>query len=135
MISCFIQSCLFVQCWPWIFLVQCWQNLNNVGVAFAATSYYQKIAKKCPEQILFSCDIFCPTSIKTKLHGIPSWPKLSRVSKTSLHKVFTCVMLSQENWGNTEPDFFLWIVVWSLNGNIAQGFYLCNVVTEILRQY
>ena len=30
---------------------------------------------------------------------------------------------------------FLCNVVWSLLGNIAQGFYLCNVVPRILRQH
>ena len=40
---CSIQSCLFVQGWPRIFLVQCQQNLSNVSVAFAATGYCQKI--------------------------------------------------------------------------------------------
>ena len=37
------QSCLFVQCWPGIFLVQCKENLCNVGMVFAAASHYQKI--------------------------------------------------------------------------------------------
>ena len=40
---CSVQFCLFVQCWPGIFLVQCRGNLCNVGAAFAATGYYWKI--------------------------------------------------------------------------------------------
>ena len=38
-----VQSCLFVQCWPGIFIVQCQGNFCNVGAAFAATGYHQKI--------------------------------------------------------------------------------------------
>ena len=34
---------MFVQCWPGIILVQCQENLCNVGVSFEATGYYQKI--------------------------------------------------------------------------------------------
>ena len=37
---CSIHSCLFVQCCPGIFLVQCWGNLCNAGAAVAATGYY-----------------------------------------------------------------------------------------------
>ena len=66
--ECSIQSCSFVQCWPGIFLVQCQENLCNVGAAFAATSYCQninwfkiKIAKKwCYSDIalgFFLCNI------------------------------------------------------------------------------
>ena len=32
-------------------------------------------------------------------------------------------------------DFFMCIVDWSLLDNIAQGFYLCNVVPRVLRQH
>ena len=31
--------------------------------------------------------------------------------------------------------FFVFKVVWSLSDNIAQGFYLCNVVARVLRQH
>ena len=41
--GCSVQSCLFGQCWPSIFLAQCRGNFCNVGAAFAATGYYQKI--------------------------------------------------------------------------------------------
>ena len=41
--GCSVQSCLFVQCWSGIFLVQCRENLCNVGSAVAATNYYRKI--------------------------------------------------------------------------------------------
>ena len=40
---CSVKSCLFAQCWPDIFLVQCWWNLYNVGVVFAAAGHYQKV--------------------------------------------------------------------------------------------
>ena len=52
---------------------------------------------------------------------------LSRASWTTLHRVFTSAILSQEHKNNTEQDFFLCNVVWSLLDNITQGFYLCNV--------
>ena len=69
---CSVQPCLFVQCQPGIFLVQYRLNLNNVGVVFAATDYYQKIN---------------PSKIK-----IPEkWPD---VVQTALRWTFSCVMLS-----------------------------------------
>ena len=69
---CSVQPCLFVQCQPGIFLVQYRLNLNNVGVVFAATDYYQKIN---------------PSKIK-----IPKkWPD---VVQTALRWTFSCVMLS-----------------------------------------
>ena len=40
---CSVKSCLFAQCWPGIFLVQCWWNLCNVGAEFVAAGYYQKV--------------------------------------------------------------------------------------------
>ena len=40
---CSVQSCLFVQCWPGIILVQCRGNLCNVSATFETTGYYQKI--------------------------------------------------------------------------------------------
>ena len=39
----YLQSCVFVQHCPRIFLVQCQENLSNVVVAFAGIGYYQKI--------------------------------------------------------------------------------------------
>ena len=69
---CSVQPCLFVQCQPGIFLVQYRLNLDNVGVVFAATGYYQKIN---------------PSKIK-----IPEkWPD---VVQTALRWTFSCVMLS-----------------------------------------
>ena len=32
-------------------------------------------------------------------------------------------------------EFFLWKVIWSLLGNIALGFQLCNIVPRVLRQH
>ena len=37
---CSVQSRLFVQCWPRIFLAQCQGNLCNVDAVFAATAYF-----------------------------------------------------------------------------------------------
>ena len=38
-----VRNSVFVKSWPHIFFAQCRRNLYNVGAAFAATSYYQKI--------------------------------------------------------------------------------------------
>ena len=59
---------------------------------------------------------------------------LSEASWTTLHKDFTCAMLSQEYYDNIEEQFFLYSIAWSLLDNIAQGFYLCNLVRRVLRQ-
>ena len=91
---CFVQSCLFVQCWPGIFLVQCRENLCNVCPAFAATGYYKKINRfkiKTAENLCYSDDIAL--------------------------------------------DLFQYNVVWSLLGNIAQGFCLCNVARRVFWHY
>ena len=84
--SCSVQPCLFVQNWPRHFLVQCWENMCNVGGAFAAAGYYQKINQfkiKIAKKWCYSDDI---------------------------------------------GFFFLCNIVWSLLGNVAQCFCLCNVV-------
>ena len=60
---------------------------------------------------------------------------LSGVSRATLHRVFACAMLSQEYYNITEQNCFMCNVVWSLLDNIAQGFYLCNVVPRVLRQH
>ena len=70
---CSVQPCLFVQRQHGIFLVQYRLSLNNVGVVFAATGYYQKINRskiKIPEK----------------------WPD---VIQTALRWTFSCVMLSR----------------------------------------
>ena len=103
---CSVQSCLFVQCWAGIILVQCRENLCNVGTTFEATSYYQKInqseikiAEKDAAQkkytYLFPVQLFmefsghhtgllavqcCPNSIKTTFNSSYSCAILSRVS-------------------------------------------------------
>ena len=99
--NCSIQCCLFVESRSGNFLLQCCENLCNVGVAFTVTGYYQKINRlkiKIVGKWCYSDDIvfffaFCPKSITTLLN-----------------KTFLC-----EN------------VFWRLLDNIAQGFYLCNV--------
>ena len=66
--------------------MQCRGNLCNVGAAVAATGYYQKInwsKKKLPK-----------SDVQTTLHLVFSYAMLSGFSWTTLHKVFTCVMLS-----------------------------------------
>ena len=88
-------------------------NLDNAGEAFAATAHYQKINWsniKIPE----------------------TWPD---VVDTTLHRVFSWAMLSQEYYDNITQDFFMCNAVWSLSSDIAQGFYLRNIVLRVLRQY
>ena len=156
---CFVQSCLFAQCWSGIFLVQCRGNLCNFGAAVEATDYYRKtnqfkikIAEKkrsddivlgfflcnvvwslldniwqgfylcnvvprvlrqdwkgfflmrcCLEPLGQHCTRFlllllqcCPREINTTLNSSFSCAILFGISRTTLHKVFICPMLSQE---------------------------------------
>ena len=83
---CSVQSCPFVQCCPGILLVQCRENLGNVGTTLVATGYYQEI----------------------------NWFKI-RIA---------------EKWCYSGD-----IALGCLWGNIAQGFYLCNINPRVLRHY
>ena len=47
--------------------------------------------------------------------------------KTTLNRIFSCAMLSGASRTTLNRIFFLCNAVWNLLGNIAQGFYLCNV--------
>ena len=127
------QSCLFVQSLPGNFLVQCRENLWNVGATFAGAGYYQKInqlkikiaenwcysedigfysvqccleslGQHCTEFLLVQC---CPKSITTLLNRSFSYEMFSEGSWTTLHKAFTCAMLSQDYYDNIEQDLFL----------------------------
>ena len=95
--QCSAQSCLFVQCWPGIFLQQCRLRLSTICVAFAATGIIKKL-----------------TGPKQK---IPKrWPD---IVKTTLYWIF-----------------LLCIVVLSLSRTIhCIGFFLCNIVSEVLREH
>ena len=53
-------------------------------------------------------------------------------SQTTLHSVLTCAVLSQEYLDNIEQVFFLYIVVWTIKGNTAQHFYMCNIVPSVM---
>ena len=57
----------------------------------------------------------------------------SGISWATLHCEFACSMLSQEYYDIIEQHFFMCNVVWSLLGNIIQGFYLCNIVPRVLK--
>ena len=74
-------------------------------------------------------------SISTTLNRIFPYAKLSGASRTTLHKVLNCPMLSQEHQDDFEQDFFLCNVDWCISGNIAQGFDLCNNVVRELTQH
>ena len=116
--SCSVQSCLFVQSWPRHFLVQCQENVCNVGGAFVAADYHQKIKRfkvKIAKKWCYSDDIgFFP--VQCCLESLEQ-------CCTEFVPVQCC------------QDFFMWNVFWRLLDNIAQGFYLCNVVPKVLRQH
>ena len=138
LLLCSVKCFLFVQCWPSIFCVQCCGNLFNGGMALAATDY-QKINQS---KIKISKNSYCSDN------NAPSFScaMFSGVSWAILQQVFTCAMLFQEYYDNTEQNFFMQNVVWSHFDNIAQGilpmqcwsksikttlnrvFFLCNVV-------
>ena len=50
---------------------------------------------------------YCTKSIKITWNRNFSNVVLSGASGTTLHKVFTCAMVSQDNCDNIEKDFFL----------------------------
>ena len=58
---------------------------------------------------------------------------LPGASRTSLHRLFTCAMFSQEYQDNMAQEFFLCNVVWILSDNTGQVFYLFYVVPGVLR--
>ena len=107
---CSIQSCLFVQCWPRTFLVQCRGNLFNVGTTFAATNYYQKI----------------------------KWPKIKIAEKWCCLDDNTLGFLCNVVWGllgNTAQGFYLCNVVpWVLRQH-ATGFFHVECCLEPLGQH
>ena len=57
------------------------------------------------------------------IHWVFSCAMLSGVSWATLHRVLACAMLSQEYYNIIEQDIFMCNIVWSLLGNIAQGFF------------
>ena len=69
-----------------------WSLLSNVAQSLCLCSVVR----------IFSCEMF------------------SGGSWTTLHKVFTCAMLSQDYYDNIEQDLFLDNVFWRLLDNIAQ---------------
>ena len=96
--------------------MQCQENLCNVDAIFAATAHYQKIYRfkikiavndfvqttltrtfhvQCCLQMFLPVQC-SPKSIKTTLDRFFSFAMFSGASCTTLHKVFTCTMLSQE---------------------------------------
>ena len=66
----------FGQCWPRIFFLQCWRNLNNVAAAFATTGTIKKINQ-------------------SKIKIAKNWPE---VVQNILHWIFSCVILSGAFW-------------------------------------
>ena len=106
------QDCISVNIeWNVFFMQSCLEPLRKHCIGF-------KLAVQC-----------CPKSIKTTLHGIFSYVKMSGASRTTLHMVFTCAMLSQEYSGKIAQGFSC-NVIWSLPDNIASGFDLCSVIQE-----
>ena len=149
-----VQSYLFVQCWPEIFLVQCLGNLCNVRKAFAATGHYQKlnlskikIAQKwcCSDKNALS---FFLRNVVWSLLSITQGFYLCNVVPRELWQhwigyfhmkcclvplgqhcirlfIFGYAMFSQENYDNKEKP----------QGQHYIGFFSCNAVPEILRQH
>ena len=54
-----------------------------------------------------------------------SYAMLSGGSQTTLQKMFTCAILSQEYYDNIEKDFLLCSVVWSLHEE--ENLWQCSV--------
>ena len=155
---CSVQSCLFVKFWPEIFLVQCRENLCNVGAAFAATGYYQNINRfkiKIAKKWCYSYDIALGFFLGNTAQGfclcnvVPRvlqnyWTgcfhvraMLSGASWTTLHKVFTCAMLSKEYYNIIEQDFsraMLSGASWTTWHKVFSVTF-CNVVLRKLRQH
>ena len=126
-----------------IFLVQCClEPFGEYCTRFLPMQYFPKsiktilskmfsvqccqkvLGKHCTSLLPVQC---CPKRIKTTMNRIFSCAILSGASRAILSRVFPSAMLFQEYEDKIEHDFFLCNVVWKLLGNIAQGFYLCNV--------
>ena len=103
--------CNLVFCWPGISLVQCWGNLCNIGTAFAAASYYQKINWS-----------------KIKIDKKWCCSENNALNFFLYNVAWSLLVITQ--------GFYLCNVVWSLLDTTAQGFYLylCNVVPRELWQ-
>ena len=71
-----------------------------------------------------------PRSIKTTLHRIFSFAISSVVSRTTLHRVLTCARLFQEYCDNIAEDFFLCNVVQIRLRQHCKENYLCNAGPE-----
>ena len=126
----------------------CLERLGQHCLGFSAVKSCPKSITPTLHRIFFLCleslgqhcigflTLQCrPKSIKTTLHRIFSYTKLPGASRATLYRVSICAMLSKEYYNNIAQDFFLYKVVWSISGNIAQGFQLCNVVQRVLRQH
>ena len=73
----------------------------------------------CPKRIMTTGKRTSRTTLsRTILYGIFPLQYCPRSIKTTMHRIF-----------------FLFNFAWSLLGNIAQGFYLYNVVPRVLRQH
>ena len=77
---------------------------------------------------------FCPKSINTTLNTISSCAMFSGDSLTTLRKVFTCAMVTQEYKYNIEKDFFLNNVVPRVLRQHLTGFFPVQCFLETLGQ-
>ena len=67
---------------------------QHCTIFFLMQSCLEPLRQHC---IRFLPARFCPKSIKTTSHTICSYKKLSALSRATLHRVFSCAMLSKEH--------------------------------------
>ena len=157
-----MQSRFFVRCWFGNFLVQCRENLYNVGAVFAATGYYQKINRSKIKIVLkwfqttlirtFSCAMLSgaswttlqrflpvqcyPKSIKAILNRICSCTLLSWASVTTLDRIFTSAMLSQDYKTTLNTTFSCALLSW-VSRTLLDRVFTCVTLSQeyLLRQH
>ena len=102
-----------------------WVSLGKHGTRFF-------LVQCCPEPQVAKC---CPRSIKTTLHRVFSCALLSGASRTTLIRVFTSVMLFQEYLDNITQDFFLCNIVLSIKSikKTLNRFFSCAQLSRASR--
>ena len=98
-------------------------QMNTLGF-FPMQYCVESLGQHCTRLLPVEC---CPKRIKTTLSRIFSWAVLSGASRKTLSRVFPLRCCPKSILTTLNRIFFLCNVVWNLLGNIAQGFYLCNV--------
>ena len=86
---------------------------------------YFPVGQHCPSNFLVQC---WQSQIK-RFYRLFSHKKMTLCFEPTLHKEFSCAMLSQMYLDNIGKMIFL-CNAGNLLDNIAQGFYLCNVAQK-----